>query len=211
MTVTLPCTYIGSTALYKAMVGASCVYTEVFDHYSRQTCRNRATILGANGLETLIVPVVKPKEKTLVKDILINNDKPWQIEHLRAIQTAYNSSPFLEFYLDDLLPFYTKKFKYLADYNMQMRQTVCSLLGISPELRFTDHYERVLENDYRHLVEKHAQVPEYLNLEPYYQVFGQKFGFQPNLTILDLIFNMGPESILFIKKRLNIRPDGIRL
>ncbi|MBO6035412.1 MAG: WbqC family protein [Paludibacteraceae bacterium] len=211
MTVTLPCTYIGSTALYKLMAGASTVYVEVYDHYSRQTFRTRTVIMGANGQEALTIPVVKPEEKTLVKDILINNDKKWQIEHLRALQTAYNTSPFLEFYIDDLMPFYTKKFKYLADYNMQMTQTICSLLGISPELRFTDHYEKVLENDYRHLVEKHAQVPECLNLEPYYQVFGRKFGFQPNLTILDLIFNMGPESILFVKKRLNVSPDGISL
>lgn len=211
MTVTLPLAYAGSTAMYKLMAGASTVYVEVYDNYSRQTFRTRTVIMGANGQESLTIPVVKPAEKTLVKDILINNEKKWQIEHLRALQTAYNTSPFLEFYLDDLLPFYTKKFKYLADYNMQMMQTICSMLGISPELRFTDHYERVLENDYRHLVEKHAQVPEYLNLEPYYQVFGQKFGFQPNLTILDLIFNMGPESILFVKKSLNISPYSISL
>ena len=211
MTITLPSAYAGSTAMYKLMAGASTVYVEIYDNYSRQTYRNRTVIMGANGREALTIPVVKPVEKTLVKDILINNDKDWQTEHLRAIQTAYNTSPFLEFYIDDLLPFYTRKFKYLADYNMQMTQTICSILGISPELRFTDHYEKVLENDYRHLAEKHAQVPEYLYLEPYYQVFGRKLGFQPNLTILDLIFNMGPESILFIKKGLNIIPDSVSL
>lgn len=198
MTVTLPCTYIGSTALYKAMVGASCVYTEVFDHYSRQTCRNRATILGANGLETLIVPVVKPKEKTLVKDILINNDKPWQIEHLRAIQTAYNSSPFLEFYLDDLLPFYTRPQKYLAEFNMDLQQTICSLIGIDTPQEFTHDYHRDVENDLRPLVDKHADVPNELTVGPYYQVFKEKFGFTPNVSIIDLLMNMGPESRLLL-------------
>lgn len=198
MTVTLPCTYIGSTALYKAMVGASCVYTEVFDHYSRQTCRNRATILGANGLETLIVPVVKPKEKTLVKDILINNDKPWQIEHLRAIQTAYNSSPFLEFYLDDLLPFYTRPQKYLAEFNMGLQQTICSLIGIDTHQEFTHDYHRDVENDLRPLVDKHADVPNELTIGPYYQVFKEKFGFTPNVSIIDLLMNMGPESRLLL-------------
>lgn len=200
MTATLPCTYIGSTALYKAMAGASRVYVEVYDHYSRQTCRNRTTILGANGLETLTVPVVKPKEKTLVKDILINNDKQWQIEHLRAIQTAYNSSPFLEFYLDDLLPFYTKPQKYLAEFNMGLQQTICSLIGIETPQEFTSDYHHDAENDLRPLVNKHAEAPSGLSVGPYYQVFKEKFGFTPNVSIIDLLMNMGPESRLLLLK-----------
>ena len=134
MTITLPSAYAGSTAIYKLMAGASVVYVEIYDNYSRQTYRNRTIIMGANGREALTVPVVKPAEKTLVKDILVNNDKNWQTEHLRAIQTAYNTSPFLEFYIDDLLPFYTRKFKYLADYNMQI--IIC-------ESQYADHNMRI--------------------------------------------------------------------
>lgn len=199
MTVTLPCTYIGCTALYKAMAGAETVFTEVCDHYSRQTFRNRTTILGANGIETLTIPVVKPSEKTLVKDILINNDKKWQIEHLRAIQTAYNSSPFMEFYIDDLLPFYTKPQKYLAEFNMSLQETICNLIGIQARHENTNEYHSDAENDLRPLINKHASAAPKLMVEPYYQVFKEKFGFTPNLSIIDLLFNMGPESVLYLK------------
>lgn len=199
MTVTLPCTYIGCTALYKAMAGAEMVFTEVCDHYSRQTFRNRTTILGANGIETLTIPVVKPSEKTLVKDILINNDKKWQIEHLRAIQTAYNSSPFMEFYIDDLLPFYTKPQKYLAEFNIGLQETICNLIGIHARQEPTNEYHSDTENDLRPLVNKHASAAPELMVEPYYQVFKEKFGFTPNMSIIDLLFNMGPESVLYLK------------
>ena len=199
MTITVPCTYIGSTALYKAMADSSTVFTEVCDHYSRQTFRNRTTILGANGIETLTIPVVKPSEKTLVKDILINNDKKWQIEHLRAIQTAYNSSPFMEFYIDDLLPFYTKPQKYLAEFNIGLQETICNLIGIQARQEPTNEYHSDAENDIRPLVNKHASAAPELMVEPYYQVFKEKFGFMPNMSIIDLLFNMGPESILYLK------------
>ena len=199
MTITVPCTYIGSTALYKAMAGSSTVFTEVCDHYSRQTFRNRTFILGANGIETLSIPVVKPTEKTLVKDILINNDKKWQIEHLRAIQTAYNSSPFMEFYLDDILPFYTKPQKYLAEFNMSLQETICNLIGIQARHGNTNEYHSDAENDLRPLVNKHVTTTPELMVEPYYQVFKEKFGFMPNMSIIDLLFNMGPESVLYLK------------
>ena len=199
MTITVSSTYLGSTSYYKILAGASTVLTEVHDHYCRQTQRTRTSIMGANGIETLTVPVVKHAEDTFVKDILINNDKKWQIEHLRAIQTAYNSTPFLEFYLDDLLPYYTKPYKYLVDFNMGLQQTICNLIGIDVNQKFTQDYIKGVENDYRHLVLKHAQMPEEFAVGPYYQVFQEKFGFTPNLSIVDLLFNMGPESILYLR------------
>lgn len=199
MRVTVASTYLGSIGLYKILASASEIGVEVNDHYSRQTFRTRTEIMGPNGCETLIVPVVKPQEKTPIKDILINNDKRWQMEHLRSIEAAYNSSPFTEYYIDDLMPFYTKPFKYLADFNMGLQQTICELIGITAPQSFTESYERCLEHDYRALVEKRVARENPCDVRPYYQVFQQKFGFKSGLSIIDLLMNMGPESILYLK------------
>ncbi|MCQ2350884.1 MAG: WbqC family protein [Paludibacteraceae bacterium] len=189
-------TYLGNIAYYKVLASADKVITEVHDNYNRQTFRNRCQILGPNGVETLTIPVIKPQEKTLVKDILIDGTA-WQTQHWRTIEAAYNSSPFLEFYADAIMPFYTKQFRFLYDFNLLLQTEVCSILGFSFNNDLTESYKQYSENiDFRHLVNKKSTdtAPT-----PYYQVFKEKFGFTPNLSIIDLLMNMGPESILLLK------------
>ncbi len=198
--VILSSTYAGSIAHYAILSGASEVITEVNDNYCRQTFRTRCRILGPNGVETLTIPVIKPQEKTIVKDIAIDGTQ-WRTQHIRAIETAYNSSPFLEYYIDDLMPFYTKEYKWLYDFNLELEDKICSLIGISFKRRLSDSYLSYPdEADYRSLIDKKGNMFENFTAEPYYQVFKDKFGFVENLSILDLLMNMGPESIIVLKK-----------
>jgi len=194
MNVTVASTYLGGTALFKLMAGAANVFVEVNDNYNRQTYRNRSKILGPNGVEILTIPVIKPQGKSLVKDIVIDGTE-WQTHHYRTIEAAYNSSPFLEFYADDILPFYTKRYKYLADFNFELQKRLAELLGLKCEFSFTNSYNTECENDYRELVQKKSSVPEQLHVGPYYQVFKEKYGFTQNLSALDLLLNEGPEAI----------------
>lgn len=198
-------TYAGQIAHYAVLSGAEKIITEVCDNYCRQTFRTRCRILGPNGVETLTIPVVKPSEKTKVKDIVIDGTQ-WQTQHIRAIETAYNSSPFLEYYLDDLMPFYTKAYKWLYDFNTELEDKVCTLIGISFNRCVTDSYLPYPDNtDFRQMVEKKSVMPKNFTPEPYYQVFKEKFGFVKNLSIMDLLLNMGPESILILKKSLPLQ------
>lgn len=200
MDITISSTYIGGTYLYKAMMGASTVFVEVNDNYNRQTFRTRTLIAGANGVEALTIPIVKPQEKTKVKDILIDGLE-WQTQHWRAIESAYNSSPFLEYYADDLIPFYTKPYKYLCDFNFELQQKLASLLGLQCNFEFTKEWSPARENDFRFLVEKKAPIPTSLHAQPYYQVFKSRFGFIPHLSALDLLLNEGPEAIIKLNER----------
>lgn len=198
MSVTISSTYLGGTAIYKLIAGTADVFVEVNDHYNRQTFRNRCLILGPNGIETLTIPVIKPQKKTLVKDILIDGTE-WQTQHWRTIEAAYNSSPFLEFYADDLLPFYTKQYRFLADFNFELQQRLAQLLGIKCNFSFTTTFHHDVTNDYRGLVEKKSAIPAELAVKPYYQVFREKFGFIAGLSALDLLLNEGPEAVLALQ------------
>ena len=103
--------------------------------------------------------------------------------------SAYNMSPFFEYYADDLAPFYEKKYEFLLDFNEELRRLVCDLLDMQPAVVYTEHYERP----------KHEGEDPAFRPEPYYQVFREKFGFLPNLSIADLLFNMGPEGLVTLR------------
>lgn len=176
------------------------IYIEQFENFSKQTYRNRCEIMGANGIIPLVVPVVKGRGKKIkIRDLQISYDTDWQRNHWRTIFSAYNSSPFFEFYKDDISPFFDRQHKYLFDLNQEVLETLCELLEMEPPIVFTEDFEKVPEDtlNFRETIspKKQKALPdENFSPEKYTQVFSEKFGFVANLSILDLLFNEGPNS-----------------
>jgi len=179
----------------KAMIEAHC-------NYVKQTYRNRCVIASAGGCQTLSIPIVKPDSlKCPTKDIRIAEHGNWRHIHWNAIVSAYNSTPFFEFYEDDFRPFYENPAHFLFDFNEQLRELVCSLLDISPSVSYsTDYLFSPLPPNVLDLREAlhPKKKPFARNFRPYYQVFESKYGFQANLSIIDLLFNEGPEAALWL-------------
>ena len=183
----------------KALAGKVLVI-EKHEHYSKQSYRNRCNISGANGTQLLSVPVKKShQQKNSVCEVLIDYDTPWQKTHWRAIESAYGKSPFFLYYKDDLEPFFNKEFTHLFDFNNRIFDCVKQLIGLNTEILFTDNYVADPDDseDLREIIHPKVAIntDPYFIPVPYYQVFATKHGFLPNLSILDLIFNEGPQAL----------------
>ncbi|MDR1371783.1 MAG: WbqC family protein [Dysgonamonadaceae bacterium] len=178
------------------------VIIERNDNYVKQTYRNRYVIAAANGLQTLTVPVVKPgSPKCLTKDIRVAEHGNWRHIHWNSIISAYSSTPFFEYYADDFHPFYEKKYNFLFDFNEELRETVCMLLDISPQITYSHSFIEKYNSeitDLREMINPKRTI-DAANFPLYYQNFAEQYGFQPNLSIIDLLFNTGNESILYLR------------
>ncbi|MBP7509455.1 MAG: WbqC family protein [Prolixibacteraceae bacterium] len=181
------------------------VKIEQWDSYHKQTYRNRCRISGANGILDLVIPVVKNSgQKTLVKDVRIDYSTRWQANHWKSIISAYNSSPFFEYYADDFISFYDKKWDYLIDFNIEILVLLCELLNIKKNFTLTEGFEKEVAgaDDYREIISPKTNINS--NILPvksrnYHQTFIEKFGFIENLSIIDLLFNEGRMSGEIIK------------
>jgi hypothetical protein len=201
--VVLTSTYLGNIQFYSKLFAFPEVWIEQHCNYTKQTYRNRCKIATANGIMVLSIPTIKPiTEKCKTKDIRIDNSQHWQQIHWRAFESGYNSSPFFEYYKDDFAPFYTKKFDFLVDYTLALQTLVLKLLEVECSVSLTKTYSIYPDFiDNRELVSAKKELDDtHFVVEPYYQVFESKFGFISNLSILDLLFNMGNESILVLQK-----------
>ena len=168
---------------------------ERYEHYPKQTYRTRTKIATANGVLDLIVPILHGrKDHVRMKDIRINYDFNWQRLHWLSIQTAYRSSAYFEYYEDDFVRFYEQRYDYLFDFNIEQLQLLLKSLKIQRSLTFTETYTpRVERLDYRETIHpKKASILK--SPKPYYQVFEDKHGFLPDLSVVDLLFNQGPQS-----------------
>ena len=180
------------------------VWMEAYEHYVKQTWRNRCLIAAPGGTQALTVPVVKPAaDKCPMKDIRISDHGNWRHLHWNALEAAYGNSPFFEYYADDFRPFYTQKWDFLFDFNEAIRRKVCELLDLQPAVRQTASYGLTggPADDLRDTIS--PKVPWEADAgfapRPYYQVFARKYGFQPGLSVADLLFNMGPEALLVLR------------
>ena len=206
MSIFLSTAYLGNIQYYSKFFLGEKVYIEGEESYLKQSYRNRCSILSANGKIDLSIPIESSGGlKTLIKDIRISEHGNWQHLHWNAIISAYNSTPFFEYYRDDFEPFYKKKYRFLFDFNEELRTTIFNLLNIDNTfISYTNVYQNEIEDnkDLRKLLSpKIDWMVSDLEFESvvYYQVFDQRFGFTPNLSIIDLLFNMGNESLIILK------------
>jgi len=192
--------------LFSVYVNAAEIILENEDNYQKQTYRNRQYIYGANGKLLLNIPInntERRKGKEKYKEVKIENDYDWQRIHWKSLESAYLSSPFFEFYQDDLFQLYQKKFTYLIDFNQACKTVLNTCLQIEKTESFSNKFLFTYEDqkdvfDARELIK--AKRKPYVNLPAYDQVFQEKHGFIPNLSILDLLFNLGPESLSYLQE-----------
>ena len=174
------------------------IIIEKHENFNKQSYRNRCTIYTANGLLDLVVPIVKTEKlKIPISEVEISYDTSWQKLHFKAIESAYRRSPFYQYYIDDLMIFFNRRHRLLYDFNMQIMQKMCSLIKIPFHVRESDEFVKSGEGiiDLRDSIhpKKHDRAESEHPFPCYTQVFADKWGFKPNLSILDLLFNVGPE------------------
>ena len=204
-TVLLGSTYFGPVQWYQKLNRYDHCMIEQHDNFIKQTYRNRCVIPTTNGLQSLSIPVTTiadaPISKTSMKDIRISDHGNWRHVHWNALSSAYGESPFFEYYQDDIRPFFEKKWEFLIDFNMEITQKMNELLDIHPTMSLTDEFVSSKDDvvDFRDIIRpKHPGDDDDFNPKRYYQVYQHKFDFQPNMSILDLLFNEGNEAIFYL-------------
>ncbi|MBQ8957093.1 MAG: WbqC family protein [Bacteroidales bacterium] len=173
---------------------------EVYETYHKQTYRNRCRVMTANGVQSLSVPVVKVNgNHTMTKDMIISYKEPWQQVHRRCLESAYKASPYFDHYFDTIRPLFETRFERLIDLNDAALSTVLKMLKVKKYVVHTTDYVHETENDLREVFspKKLADASLY---PAYYQVFSEKFPFAADLSVLDLVFNEGPEAMGYLKK-----------
>lgn len=212
MTALLSTTYFGPVQWYQKLYRHDHVLIEACESFVKQTYRNRCCIATAQGVQTLTVPVVHADgggQSALVGNLLLSDHGNWRHQHWQAITSAYGDSPFLEYYEDDLRPFFFEhRWERLLDFNEAIRSKMCELLDITPDVSLTHYYikgddgaprQQELLSDFRYAIRPKQPFPDAaFQPRPYYQVFSSRHGFLPNLSILDLLLNMGPEAVFYL-------------
>lgn len=197
MAIFIP-TYFSPISQYAEIIKANDIIFETKDNYQKQSYRNRCYIYNGNGKQLLSVPVKhKPtSERKKTKDTLIENDFPWQDQHFKSLQTAYRVSPYFEFYEDEIAPIFEKKYIFLHDLNMDTFNFLNDALQMDKKFEFSKEYKESYNSDFRFYAER-KHKPKKL-VDKYVQMFDDKHGFIPNLSILDLLFMEGPNSINYL-------------
>lgn len=193
--------YFPSISHFVAMAQSDLVTFEMDDNFQKQTNRNRMYIYSPNGIQLLNIPVKHSKtahQKT--KDIQLETAFDWQKQHFKSLEAAYRSSPFFEYFEDDIVPIFEKKHKFLMDLNLQTMEIVSKCLRFEFDYNETTEYFHTVDNktDLRHLINGKKDTSIF---EPYTQVFEEKNGFLNNLSILDLLFNEGRHALEYLKKQ----------
>ncbi len=194
----LPLSYFGPIEEYALLAQNDKVIYETKEHFVKQSYRNRCHIYGANGEMRLTVPLVmKSREKTPMDKIKVSYSDKWQAQHWKTIVSAYKNSPYFVHYEEDLLNFFLTEFEYLIDLNKAAQDIILKHNRVSVEIEQTIEFHLEQENDYRQII--HPKKSPFTLNPRYIQVFEDKHGFQPNLSILDLLFNEGPASNIYLQ------------
>lgn len=201
-TAILSAAYFGPVQWYQKLNRYDRCLIECHDHYIKQTYRNRCTIATTQGMQTLSVPIERYDGlKCAMRDIRVSDHGNWRHLHWNALMSAYGESPFFEYYADDIRPFFEKRWEFLFDFNMEITFKMCELIDIRPTISTTDTYvaDTAGMHDFRDAIRPKHPLPDVQFVPtPYYQVYRQKHGFLPNLSVLDLLFNEGNEAVFYL-------------
>ena len=194
MSQIFPTAYLPSIEYVSLFLKAEDASIELFETYQKQSCRTRTNVMTANGIQTLTIPVIKTNgNHTLTKDIEISYKESWQQIHLRCLESAYRKSAYFDYYFPYFEKIYKQKFNTLVELNEFCLKTILKIMKVKKDYSYTTDFEKIVdENDYRISLSKGANKIE---MKPYYQVFADRHGFIPNLSIVDLLFNEGPNSM----------------
>jgi len=192
--------YFGTIEYFTHINRADEVLIEINDHYEKQSFRNRTTILGANGPLNLVVPLLRRGIRMPTKNVNIEYAHNWDHLHWRSLESAYRSSPYFEFYEHHFEPFYTSNYKSLVELNQAIFEKLITLLNITTPYKYTSEYHKEIEGfeDFRKLSRPQNAQKKPFPETSYIQVFEDKTGFVPNLSIFDLLCSEGPRSKDFL-------------
>jgi hypothetical protein len=193
--------YFPSISHFVAMAQSDLVTFEMDDNFQKQTNRNRMYIYSPNGIQLLNIPIKHSKtahQKT--KDVKLETAFDWQKQHFKSLEAAYRTSPFFEYFEDDIRPIFEKKHEFLMDLNFETMSIVSKCLGLEFDYNeTTEYFHEVTDKiDFRNLINGKKDVSQF---DSYTQVFGEKHGYLNNLSILDLLFNEGRYSLDYLKKQ----------
>ena len=195
-------TYFPSIVQMAAMVQSKKVVFEMDDNYQKQSYRSRTYIAHSNGKLLLNIPIKHSKDgsKQKTKDVVIENSFPWQVQHWKSLESAYRTSPYFEFYEDELKPLFFKPTTSLIAFNLEALDLICELLDINIDYTFTtEYFKNPPQKDLRYLVNPKLKTD--FKLDPYFQVLTKENEFLPNLSILDLLFNEGPNAVMYLENQ----------
>lgn len=196
--------YLAPVPLYTRLYSADGLIIDGCSPFVKQTFRSRAIIATEGGTQSLNIPVVHDGGRTAMRDVRISEHGNWRRQHWNALVSAYRNSPFFEYYADDFAHFYEERDGFLMDFNLRLHNVVCELLGLDREIRVLTTEDALKEatdaaGDLRSIAEPKALAELTETPQSYYQVFAQRNGFIPNLSIVDLLFNMGPEGLITLR------------
>lgn len=206
----LSTTYFGPISWYRLLANHDDVWLEACETFQKQTFRNRCLISGPNGIQPLTVPCSASTQSegyarhAPIRQTAVSNHGRWRQQHWQALQTAYGETPFFVYYSDDIRPFFEEEYSNLWQLNNDILHTMCSLIDISPRIHYTAEYHQSHADkaDYRSNIHPKQDIPAGIaSRESYYQVFPTATSQLSGLSILDLLFNLGPESILYLRQQ----------
>lgn len=198
MNIIFPTAYLPSIQYISSFLKIEAPIIESFESYQKQSCRTRTMVMTANGIQLLTVPIIKTNgNHTLIKDIEIAYKEPWQHIHKRCLESAYKKSAYFDYYFPYLEKAYQHRFKTLIELNDFCLKTILKLLKTNKDFSYTSDYEKISDqNDYR--ISLSQNNTDSYTTPKYYQVFADRHGFVPNLSIVDLLFNEGPNAVNFL-------------
>ena len=194
--------YLAPVPLYTKLYSGTALVIDAQSPFVKQTFRSRAVIATESGTLSLNIPVVHDGGRTAMRDVRISEHGNWRHQHWNALVSAYRKSPFFEYYADDFAHFYEERDGFLLDFNLRLHNVICELLGLEREVTVITegNIDTADACDLRHVAEPKALKALTEQPQPYYQVFAQRNGFIPNLSVLDLLFNMGPEVLITLRE-----------